>query len=129
MGTNPQIYVLLPTYPHPSEPPIMARTNKPVAAPRNSTRGEVAIQEFANSNSTSEQLRQRAAPLLNSKELLRNVLGLTPEDQTKFVDKVDQVGRCSLSKSSLHYSCKGISDRRPTKRKICNRIGERVQCD
>jgi len=70
----------------------MARTSKAVAsAPRDSTRGEAAIQEFANSNSTSDQLRQRAAHLLNSKDLLRNVWGLTPEDQMKFVDKVDQV--------------------------------------
>ena len=31
--------------------------------------------------------------LLNSKELLPNVQALTPGDQTRFVDKVDQVCR------------------------------------
>jgi len=69
----------------------MARTSKSVVAPRGSTRGEAAIQEFLNSSLPSEQLRQRAAPLLSSKELLRNVWGLPPEDQTRFVDKLDQV--------------------------------------
>lgn len=69
----------------------MAKSSKTVVAPRGSTRGEVAIQEFVNSNLPSEQLRQRAAPLLSSKELLRSVWGLPPEDQTKFVEKVDQV--------------------------------------
>jgi len=69
----------------------MTRTSKTVVTSRGSTRGEVAIQEFVNSNLPSEQLRQRAAHLLSSKELLRTVRGLQPEDQTKFVDKVDQV--------------------------------------
>lgn len=71
----------------------MAKTSKPLAAPRNPTRGEAAIQEFANSSLTPEQLKQRAAPLLNNKELLRDVQGLTREDRAKFVDKVDQVGQ------------------------------------
>ena len=74
----------------------MSRTSKIVVAPRGSTRGEVAIQEFANSNLPSEQLRKRAVPLLTSKELLRIVWGLPPEDRTKFVDKVDQVRRNRL---------------------------------
>ena len=74
----------------------MAKTSKAVVAPRGSTRGEVAIQEFANSSLPPEQLRQRAAPLLDSKELLRIVWGLPPEDQTRFVDKVDQVRRDRL---------------------------------
>lgn len=71
----------------------MARPGKVVATPYNSTRGETAIQEFANSNLTPELLRQRAATLLDSKELLRDVRGLTPEDQAKFLDRVDQVCR------------------------------------
>jgi len=74
----------------------MARTSKTVVAPRGSTRGDVAIQEFVNSDLPPEQLRQRAAPLLTSRELLRNVWGLPPEDQKKFVDKVDQVRRDHL---------------------------------
>ena len=65
----------------------MVKTKKAVTIPRNP-----AIQEFANNSLTSEQLRQRAAPLLNNKELLRDVRGLTREDQKKFADKVDQVG-------------------------------------
>jgi len=75
---------------------VVVRTSKAVAAPRDSTRWEVAIQKFTNSNLTSDQLRELTAPLLNSKNLLRNVLGLTPEDQTKFVDKVDQARRDRL---------------------------------
>jgi len=71
----------------------MSRKSNAVAAPHNPTRGETSTREFANSNLTPEQSRQRAGTLLNSKELLRNIRGLTPEDQTKFVDKVDQVGR------------------------------------
>ena len=49
--------------------------------------------EFANSALTPEQSRQRAGPLLNSKDLLREFRALIPEDQTKFIDKVDKVRR------------------------------------
>jgi len=73
----------------------MSRKSNPVTAPRDPTRGETSIREFANSNLTPEQSRQRAGTLLNGKELLRNIQGLTPEDQIKFVDKVDQVSRDS----------------------------------
>ena len=59
--------------------------------PQSLTRGEAPFREFANTSLTPEQSKQRAAPLLNSNDLLRNVLALTPEDQTKFMDKVDQV--------------------------------------
>ena len=59
--------------------------------PRNLTHGEVAIREFTNTNLTPELSRRQAALLLNCKELLRNIRGLTPEDQMKFVEKVDQV--------------------------------------
>jgi hypothetical protein len=71
----------------------MVGTNNAVAAPRNPTQGETAIQEFANSSLSPEQLSERAAPLLNSRELLQDVQRLTPEVRTKFVDKVDQVCR------------------------------------
>ena len=70
------------------KPAIMARTDKVVSTPYNA-----AIQEFLNSNATPKRLRQRAAALLSGKELLRNVRGLTPEDQSRFVDKLDQVCR------------------------------------
>jgi len=79
----------------------MARKNT-IAAPHSSTRGEATIREFASSNSTPEQSRQRAPVFLNSKELLRNIQGLTPDDRTKFVDKIDQVARTSFLKSSFH---------------------------
>ena len=71
----------------------MAGPGRVVATPRDSTRGETSIQEFANSSLTPELLKQRAATVLDSKELLRDVQGLRPGDQTKFVDKVDQVCR------------------------------------
>ena len=79
----------------------MAGKRNTVAAPDDSTRGEAAIREFANSNLTLEQLRQRAAVLLNNRELLQNVPGLAPEEQTKFLDRVDQVCRSCLPKSQL----------------------------
>jgi hypothetical protein len=69
----------------------MIGTNNAVAAPRNPTQRETAIQEFANSGSSPEQLREHAAPLLNSRELLQDIHRLTPEVRTNFVDKVDQV--------------------------------------
>ena len=62
-------------------------------ASRNPTRGEIAIQELVNRDFKPQLLRQRAAQLLNSKQLLRNVLGLALENQAKFVEKVDEVGR------------------------------------
>ena len=71
----------------------MVGTNKVTTTSRIPTRGEVAIQEFLNTNLTPRLLRQRTARLLNSKHLLRNVLGLVLEDQTRFVEKVDEVGR------------------------------------
>ena len=81
----------------PSKPLTMVGTNNAVAAPRHPTQGETAIQEFANSSSSLEQLKQRAAPLLTSRELLQDVQRLTPEVRTKFVDKVDQVCRYGRS--------------------------------
>ena len=71
----------------------MARKSNAATALQSSTRRETPFREFANSTLTPEQSKQRAAPLLNDGELLRNVLALTPEDQTKFIDKVDQVCR------------------------------------
>ena len=104
----------------------MAKTSKSVAAP---TRGEAAIQEFANSSLTPEQLKQRAALLLNNKELLRDVQGLGRGDQAKFVDKVDQVGRGNLLFSPEifpHYFCKGIPNRQLARCKIRNNLGGRM---
>ena len=77
------------------KPSTKTKTIKVITIPRNSTEGRATIQEFVNSSLTSELLKQLAAPLLDNKELLRDILGLTREDQTKFVDKVDSVGRGS----------------------------------
>ena len=107
----------------------MSRKNSIVATPHNSTRGEAAIREFINSNWTLEQLRRRAPVLLNNKELLRNVPGLTPEEQTRFLNKADQVCRSSLPKSHLNHPCKGISYYRPAQRKFHKSLGGRLQCN
>jgi len=110
-----------------------AMTNT-IAAPPTPTHGEAAIREFANSNLTLEQSRQRAPVLLNDKQLLQNIPGLTPEEQTNFVEKVDQVCRVvtqpySFLKISLHLSPQGVSYYRLPQHKIRNSLGERVQCD
>lgn len=73
----------------------MTRASGTVITPCNSARGETETQEFVNSNSAPELLRQQAASLLNNKELLRNVQRLSQDDRTKFVEKVDQVCRDS----------------------------------
>jgi hypothetical protein len=78
----------------------MVRKNSAAAVSRDPSQGETAIQEFANSSLSPEQLERRAAPLLNSRELLQDVQRLTPEEQTKFVNKVDQVCRYGPSFSS-----------------------------
>lgn len=67
----------------------MAGTSKIVVS-RNS---EAAIQEFLSNNLAPELSREKVALLLNSMELLRDIRGLTPEDKTKFVEKIDQVCR------------------------------------
>ena len=76
------------------DPPILLRNA--ATALQSSTRGETPFREFANGTLTPEQSRQRAPPLLNDKELLRGVLALTLEDQTKFIDRVDRVCRIWL---------------------------------
>jgi hypothetical protein len=66
-------------------------TGRPFAATGDLIRGETAILEFTNSNLPPEFLRQRAAHWIVNEELLPEIRGLAPEEQTKFVDKVDQV--------------------------------------
>jgi hypothetical protein len=75
----------------------MARRNSIATPSNNHTRGEDTIQEFANSNLTPEESRRRAARWLNSRALLQDIRELASEDQTKFVEKVDQVCRDSSS--------------------------------
>ena len=53
----------------------------------------VQIQQFANSNITLEELRGQAGVLLSNRDISRSALGISPEDQTKLVDKLDQVCR------------------------------------
>ena len=69
----------------------MVRTSEDGIVLRNPTHEEPAIRAFANSNLTPGGSKRQAASFLNSKELLRDFRGLSPEDQTKFLDKADQV--------------------------------------
>jgi hypothetical protein len=59
------------------------------AAPRNSTGG--VIQVLTNGNLLFEPSTQQASALLANKDLVRNLQGMIPKDQKKFIDKVDQV--------------------------------------
>lgn len=77
--------------PHTYSP--MSRESNATASPQSSTRGEVALREFAHNELTPEQSKQRAALLLCSQDLLQSVRGLAPRDQTRFIDKVDRVRR------------------------------------
>lgn len=69
----------------------MSKRNSTTTTSPNNTRGEAQLLEFSNSSEPPEASRQRANDLLTSTRLVQNVLGLTPQDQTRFVDKVDQV--------------------------------------
>jgi hypothetical protein len=69
----------------------MAKKNNAVPTSHNTTGGATPIREILNANLPSEALRVRAGPLLTGKDLARNILAVTPQDQTKFLDKVDQV--------------------------------------
>ena len=80
----------------PAKPLTVIRTGKVFATSQNPTRGEAAILEFVNNDLTTELSRQRAVPLLKSKNLLRDVQGLTLEGRARFIDKVDEVGRGGL---------------------------------
>ncbi|KAF9647761.1 kinase-like protein [Thelephora ganbajun] len=93
----------------------MAKKDNAAIIPRISTRGEAPIQEFVNSNLTPETSRQQAALLLNSKDLVRNLRGLTPEDQTKFVDKIDQAYSTLGSQNARSVTALG---------NLCSAIGQ-----
>ena len=69
----------------------MARRNNTAGTPHNPTRGEASLREFANGDLTPDMVRQRAAISLSSKDLVRNALGLTPEERQRLIDKFDQV--------------------------------------
>lgn len=70
----------------------MSRKNN-TATSQNLTRLGAQCRVLANGNLTPEGLRQQAGALLPNKDLPRDILGLSAEDQAKFVDKVDQVCR------------------------------------
>ena len=71
----------------------MVKQSRATTTPQHSTGGATPIQEFANGNLLPETLIQQASTLLTSKDLVRNLQGATQEDQTRFLDKVDQVCR------------------------------------
>lgn len=98
--------------------------------PHNSARGAVSIREFANGDSISETSRKQLAPLLVGKDLVRSVLGLAEEDQTTFIDNVQQVCRYSwpsVPKALIHSSYKGIPHHRLAKCKIAIHLWGHVQ--
>jgi len=100
------------------------------AATGDLVRGEPAILKFMNSNLPPELLRQQAAHWIINEQLLPEIQGLTSEERTKFVDKVDQVCRDeSFMNAPLHhfYFHTGISDCRLPKCETRNRLRERVQ--
>ena len=102
----------------------MARTGRHC----NSTREGIATQEFTNDNLTAAQSRRRAASLLKMskrKELLRNIQGLGPEDQRKFVDKVDRVRRdCLLFRDIFSIvSAKAYPTANPQDAKFISALG------
>ena len=70
----------------------MATDSSAAARPRELSHQQVSIQTFANSDSGLEaSLRKRAEVLLTNENLVRDILGLQKEDQTKFISKVDEV--------------------------------------
>ncbi|KAF9643163.1 kinase-like protein [Thelephora ganbajun] len=67
----------------------------------------IEIQEFALSNLTPEASRRQTAFLLNNKDLVRDVLKLTPEDQVKFIDKIDQAYSTICSQNARSIAALG----------------------
>ena len=65
----------------------MAGKNNATATPRNSTSEGTPAQEFLNNNFPPELLEERVGGM----HLVQKILRMTPEDQVKFLDKVDQV--------------------------------------
>lgn len=66
--------------------------NNSATASRSSTSVDAQILEFANSNLPPEQLTRHAVYVLTTfKDSPQTVLGLTPGNQEKCVDKIDQV--------------------------------------
>jgi hypothetical protein len=68
----------------------MSNKNNGAVIPYNLAAGGAPIREFLYSNFSPETLRQQAATLLSNKDLVRNILGMTQREQTRFLDKVDE---------------------------------------
>ena len=105
---------------------------KKVAASHNLTNGGTSMREILYGGLPFETLRAQVGIVLTGKDLVSNILGLTPQEQTKFLDKVDQVGLSlpsSLLKSSIHlfFFYKGIPYFRLAKCEVYLRPGERMQ--
>jgi len=105
----------------------MSTSGRAFAATGDPIRGEPAILNFTNNNLPPELLRQQAAYWIVN-ELLPEIRGLTPEEQRKFVDRVDQVcwGESFLN-APLYHFYKDISNCRLQKRENHNRLRESVQ--
>jgi hypothetical protein len=69
----------------------MAKKNNAVPTSHNATGRGTPIRDILNGDLPSEALRLRAGPLLTGKDLVRNIMAMTPQDQAEFLDKVDQV--------------------------------------
>jgi hypothetical protein len=95
-----------------SPPPVnpirlgMSGVRKAVDVPSIAARGEFTVHEFINSTLPPEQLKLIAVYLLNSEELPRRVRGLTPENQVRFLDRVNQVRRGQWFSAFTH--CSGV---------------------
>lgn len=81
----------------------MSRRGNTAASLQNSTNRETSFRAFAYNNLTPEKAKRWAAILLDHKDLLQNIHELPPEDQTRFINKVDQVCRTWLIPSPIIY--------------------------
>jgi len=63
------------------------------------TRAETPFRAFLNSQLPREQLRDQARPLLSSENILQAIEEMAPEDQGRFIDKVNQARRPDYRRS------------------------------
>ena len=94
--------------------PTMAKATKD-STRQDPVQLEAMVREFLNGNTPTERLRELARLLLTNGDILRVIRELTPEDQGRFVDKVDQVRRLVVSKSSLLTFFHPLRCTRPTR--------------
>ena len=115
-----------PSNVHPRNKFDMAGENNIATTPHNSTSEGTPAHKFLNANFPPETLRKRAAVLLTRRGLVKNILRMTPEDQTKFIDRVDQVWQpfSRFRDSSPIYFYKGIPRFRLEKCQAYNCSGE-----